>query len=62
MGEFSSRLDSSEEILKMFTGRNTVVSQSDFSLVLMAPLPPLPRRHRLRIGPQAFPRLSCALL
>jgi transposase len=26
------------------------------------PLPPLPRRHRLRIGPQAFPGFSCAPL
>ena len=25
-------------------------------------LPPLPRRHRLRISPQPFPRLSCFLL
>jgi len=26
------------------------------------PLPPRPRRHRLRIGPQAFLRFSCVLL
>ena len=25
-------------------------------------LPPLPQRHRLRVGPQSFPRLSCFLL
>jgi hypothetical protein len=29
---------------------------------LPCPLSPLPRRHRLWISPQAFPRLSCVLL
>ena len=27
----------------------------------LLPLPPLPRRHRLRIGPYTFPGLSCCL-
>ena len=29
---------------------------------LLFPLPPLPRRHGIRISPQAFPRLSCFCL
>ena len=58
MGEFSSRLVSSEGLLERLTGRNTVVLQNDFSIVLTAPLSPLPRRHRMGIGPQLFPLLS----
>lgn len=32
------------------------------SASVMPSLPPLPERHRLRIDPQAFPRLSCFCL
>src|SRR5262249_36590213 len=39
-------------------GRKTVTYQVDCPLVLSAPLPPLPRRHRPRISPQAFLGLS----
>jgi hypothetical protein len=50
------RLELEREILAVGIRSST---RAIIPLVLTAPLPPFPRRHRLRIGPQAFLRLSC---
>jgi len=62
MLKLSRALKASASRLVATVERQLWRSHDRLFLISWLPLPPLPRRHRLRIGPQAFPSLSCFLL